>query len=338
MLIQLFFVASFASEAERKLHSRLFDKEVYNPRVIQDSWRKANRNDFANIGTFAEDKCTGYNPKEETQAELGSMMAIDDFATENPYKNFDRMKRNFTCTGNRTIRIRLDPTRGFHIEKNYDWLTIMYTGYYKKLSGTMSALDSRFRQYNWYNLETNWLQLEFVADYTQTRSGFKFEVKCQDDQNSDENSTKSVPITNQGNDETNQLIQSGWTKQVMCVNPHETVSYRLKTELISDGETFDSTINNVISIEYGGLKASFNHTFGGWIDTTSNKISATYTPPKTKSPYDYGEGSGSGAGEGSGFGSYSNNVVGDIDYQPRSGITETSNVLFNIETKCEVRG
>ena len=94
----------------------------------------------------------------------------------------------------------------------------------------------------------------------------------------------------------------------------------------------------IISIKYEDLKAPFNHTSGGWIDTTSNKIIATYTPPKTNSPYGYGEGSGSGAGEGSGFGSYSNNVVGDIDYQPRSGITETSNVLFNIETKCEVRG
>lgn len=346
MLIQFFFVASFATEAERKLHAKLFDEEVYNPRVIQDSWRKANRNDFANIGSFAEDKCTGYNPPEETQAEPGSMMAIDEFATENPYKDYDRMERTFTCSGNQTIHIRLDPARGFETEKNWDKLTIQHEGYYKLISGTFQSLDSRFRQVNWYDLGISWLYLKFVADGSNVGRGFKFEIMCKDDQKHDTNFTKSIPITNEDS-------KSGWTKQILCVNSHETVSYRLKTELITDGATFDSTINKVLSVKYGVSEASFNQTSGGWIDTASKKVVATYNPPKTNSSYGYDNGyvnsyfNGTYNSSGDAATGYNEindindiNYINDIstDYEPRSGTTETANVLFDIETKCQVRG
>ena len=59
MILIILFAAISASETERRLHAQLFDPEVYNPKVIQDSWRKANRNDYSSIGAFAKDKCTG---------------------------------------------------------------------------------------------------------------------------------------------------------------------------------------------------------------------------------------------------------------------------------------
>ena len=43
MIILILLAAVFASETERRLHAQLFDEAVYNPKVIQDSWRKANR-------------------------------------------------------------------------------------------------------------------------------------------------------------------------------------------------------------------------------------------------------------------------------------------------------
>ena len=344
MLIQILFVASFASEAERNLHSKLFDPAVYNPRVIQDLWRKANRNDFANIRSFAEDKCTGYDPNTDDQAELGSMRVIDDFATENPYKNFENMRRNFTCSGGQTIHVRLDPDRtqiGFHIERNWDWLYIQYPGYYKQVTGYMTDLDNRFKQPDWVDLQTSWLQMQFTSDSSGRYSGFRFEIKCRDagtTQRLFKSYTKSVPITNE-------VDKSRWTKEVECVNPHETVSYRLKTELVTDPDTFYSTINKVFEIKYNDVvettddwvKSNFNQTSGNWIDSNSNEIFATYNPSGLSADT---SGSGDGGGD-----LYGGPDYGGPDYggEPGGGSSNNvneppSNIVFNIETKCQVVG
>ena len=42
----------------------------YNPRVIQDSWRKVTRDDYDSIGAFAADKCAGYKPTKPPQQKL----------------------------------------------------------------------------------------------------------------------------------------------------------------------------------------------------------------------------------------------------------------------------
>ena len=44
-----------------ELHSILFENSTYNPRVIPNMWRKLSALDFADLGTFATDRCKVYN-------------------------------------------------------------------------------------------------------------------------------------------------------------------------------------------------------------------------------------------------------------------------------------
>ena len=108
-----------------------------------DSWRKANRNDYSSIGAFTKDKCTGYEPPAEDQAEEGSLNVVESFATQNPYRNRENMVQAFTCSGAQTIHIRLDPERGFETERKYDFFSVIYIGYWRQFSGGIENLDDR---------------------------------------------------------------------------------------------------------------------------------------------------------------------------------------------------
>ena len=44
-----------------ELHSVLFQNSTYNPRVIPNMWRQLSALDFADLGTFATDRCKVYN-------------------------------------------------------------------------------------------------------------------------------------------------------------------------------------------------------------------------------------------------------------------------------------
>ena len=111
---------------------------------MEDSWRKANRNDYSSLGAFTKDKCTGYEPPAEDQAEQGSLNVIDSFETQNPYQNRENMVQFFTCSGAQSAHIRLDSERGFATEEYYDILTVSYTGYWRQFSGGIEHLDERF--------------------------------------------------------------------------------------------------------------------------------------------------------------------------------------------------
>ena len=74
-LIPLFAVAF---DGELALHRQLFNPEIYNPKVLIDNWRKMNRNDYENLGSFVVDKCLSYKPTFEA-ADIGSVVAIERF-------------------------------------------------------------------------------------------------------------------------------------------------------------------------------------------------------------------------------------------------------------------
>ena len=165
------------SEEERKLHRALFDPDNYNPRVIQDNWRKANRGDYANIGAFAADKCAGYNPPNEAiDITPGSLLVTDSFATMRPYNNNMDMKQQFQCPSGATIQLRLDLDRGFDTELSWDYLEVYYNGYYRKLSGSIDSLPNELKQKDWFDTESDYLRVRFVTDPSVTKSGFKFDT------------------------------------------------------------------------------------------------------------------------------------------------------------------
>ena len=88
------------------------------------------------------------------------------------------MSKSFTCSGNETIHIRLDPTRGYQLENVHDILTVEYEGYRKQFTGGIENLDPQLKQSDWYNLNTTWLKLKFTTDSTIVYKGFIFEVTC----------------------------------------------------------------------------------------------------------------------------------------------------------------
>ena len=316
MLILYLFPFAFATEAERQLHKKLFDENVYNPRVIQDSWRKADREDFDNIKAFAEDKCTGYNPSKKSQVDLGSMTATDSFATANPYENNAKMEQEFRCSGNDTAHIRLDYSRGFETENTYDVLEVRYAGYTKSFSGGISQLDSRLKSRGWTDTKSKYLELSFESDGSVTRKGFKFDVMCRDDGDAENAmATKQVILTNDVDVDYGKLSGDAiWTKEIKCSNPHETIRYRLMTELINGNEEpFDAAINEILSLTYGDSQAVLSSANSNWIDTASNKMLAYYNPVEyftgTKEVSEYGE---------------ENDDINDA--------------IFSVEAKCEVKG
>ena len=320
MLILYLFTVSFATEAERRLHKKLFDEEVYNPRVIQDSWRKADRGDFENIEAFAEDKCTGYNPSKNSQVELGSMTVTDSFATPSPYENNARMYKDFYCSGNETIHIRLDYSRGFETERSFDKLSVYYAGFQKTFSGDITQLDSRLKKRGWTDTKSKYLSFYFESDSSVTLKGFKFDVICRDDQKKEsEMTTKKVILTNDDDsfyhDYQRLTAEAVWTKEVKCSNPHETVAYRLMTELINGTEQpFDAAINEILSLTYGNSEAKLSSGNSNWTDTASNKMMAYYNPIL-----------------------YFTGTNEVMDY-PMENENNIEDAMFSVETKCIVKG
>ena len=133
----------------------------------------------------------------------------------------------------------------------------------------------RLKQESWYDTGSNYLRLEFKSDGSQTKKGFKFDVLCRDDKQEKTVWPKMASLTNE---EVYQLaFHQGWSKEVICVNPHETVSFRLMTELISD-ESFDETINEIFQLSFSTEVATLNSSTTNWVDTKSKKILAMYIP------------------------------------------------------------
>ena len=266
MLLPALLTVAFASEAERLLHSQLFQAERYNPRVI-NSWRKVNRNDYASIRAFAMDKCSGYEPQEDVRGELGSIGLIDVFTTEDPYRSNQNKTSNFYCSGNKTIHIRLDENRGFKLENGYDFLNVEWESYSKQFTGGIDNLDPRLKKVKWYNLNQNWLKLQFISDDSFSEKGFKFEIKCH-------NEDKKTEVKNQLNFTIDDQSDFQWSKEISCINPHETVSYQLLTNVQS---AFNDTV--VMNLDSGHYQAVLStNSSSEWTDSNSNKLLAKYSP------------------------------------------------------------
>lgn len=119
------------------------------------------------------------------------------------------------------------------------------------------------------------MRLEFKSDSSQTKKGFKFDVLCQDDKKEKRTWPKTATLTNE---DVYQLgFHQGWSKEVVCVNPHETVSFRLMTELISN-DNFDESINEIFKLSFLSEESILNSTSTNWVDTKSNKVLAMYIP------------------------------------------------------------
>ena len=127
----------------------------------------------------------------------------------------------------------------------------------------------------------------------------------------------------------------------MCANPHETISYRLMTELWSGSEAnVTDHLDNTFSLYFDDTKANFTAESGDWIETNSNEIRASYVLPTDqadRSPSDTGysyQGSGEGSGETAGaISQYSMHESTQYDRN-----SKLEPVFFKIETRCQVIG
>ena len=329
-----------ASEAERNLHRSLFDAKNYNPRVIQDGWRKANRGDYDNIGAFAADKCAGYSPPDETgSVQPGSLLVTESFATMQPYKNNATLDQEFKCYDGETVQLRLDLDRGFNTEARYDNLHVWFKYYYRKVSGSIDDLPNELKQEDWFDTRSTFVRMLFTSDSSVVLSGFKFDIMC-----AAFSQTRTVPtaestlsntiITNRGSNNV------PFTKKVSCQLSSERVQYRLMRELISSTEAshFEELVGKKIMFMYGNLsnaKRSLDASNGDWISTDAQELFVMYLSDSSSTDYS----SGSGSGES----------PPDIDYiyftEPEGEFSHLRSlplntagpdfVTFSIEVKCE---
>ena len=92
------------------------------------------------------------------------MIAIESFATSNPYANNTYIKQTFRCDENETVHIRLDQERGFATERGFDILTVEWEGYKRELHGSIEVLPNELKQANWFDTESNFLNMQFLSD------------------------------------------------------------------------------------------------------------------------------------------------------------------------------
>ena len=163
-----------------------------------------------------------------------SLLVTQSFATSNPYLNRERKKQRFECNRqgvNQTIHIRLDQDRGFGTERNYDYLTVAWSGFYSRIHGSAVYLPNELSQADWFDTESSFLEMEFTSDYMITANGFKFDIlcrdasaavqiaasKCYDNICEDE---KHVVITN------DEKVDGYFAKEISCLTLSDHIQYR----------------------------------------------------------------------------------------------------------------
>ena len=278
-----------ASKAERQLHRSLFDPEEYNPRVIIDEWRKANRADYDNIGAFASDKCAGYNPPDEISVMPGSLLLTDTFATPTPYETFMDYRQRFTCQDGETVQLRLDQDRGFNISM-MDYLEVEYLGITTYLSGTIESLPSDLKQRVWFDTKSSSLNMHFYSHWHEPKSGFKFDIMCKaikslSDPDEEGNGNEVVGMDERSGVSpteiggthtiiTNEHTNSSFSKEVSCQSSSERIQYRLMRERIDQAKAadFDEVAEATVKLEskFGGIY--FNASDAEWVKANVREL------------------------------------------------------------------
>ena len=173
---------------------------------------------------------------------IKSLLVTQSFATNNPYENNQRMRQRFECTrqnADQTVHIRLDQELGFEIERGYDYLTVRWKSYYGRISGPIQYLPNELKQADWYDTESDYLEMDFYSDNIITKKGFKFDILCQDSSETSQlkatqskcyesistnqkmcDFDKNVVITN------DEKIGGYFAKEVGCLTPSEHIQYR----------------------------------------------------------------------------------------------------------------
>ena len=291
-----------ASEAERQLHRSLFDPEKYNPRVIIDGWRKANRGDYDNIGAFASDKCAGYDPPDDPpdSSVPGSLLLIDTFATPMPYKNGMSLTKRFKCYDDETVHLRLDQDQSgtFETALPYDYLSIRYSVYDHQytLRGGISSLPEKFRQKNWFDTQSDYLEMRFSSDNNKVvKDGFKYDIMCkamsqtdgigsgeENDVSPTEATLTNIIITNEGIEGEVDFI-----KGVSCQSSSELIQYRLMREKIVQAEVayFDEIVAKKLSLRC--IQCSFNASDAEWVKTFGREVVVIFDDEVVKNYFDY---------------------------------------------------
>ena len=131
----------------------------------------------------------------------------------------------------------------------------------------------------------------------------------------------------------------------MCANPHETISYRLMTELWSGSEAnVTDHLNKTFSLYFDDTKANFTAESGDWIETNSNEIRASYVLPTDQTDRSPSYTGYSYQGSGEDFDESSDETAGAIsEYSMHESTQYYRNskleaVFFKIETRCQVIG
>ena len=149
------------------------------------------------------------------------------------------MKQRFECSKldandnetNQTVHIRLDQERGFETERGYDYLTVRWDGYYSMIHGSDRYVPNELKQADWYDTESDYLEMQFTSDGSVNERGFKFDILCKDASKEGIPASKcwypdlctdmkNVVITN------NDAIGGSFAKEISCLTSSESVEYR----------------------------------------------------------------------------------------------------------------
>ena len=169
-----------ASDQALELRKALFDPERYDKAVIQDTWQKLTRNDYKNLGAFAEERCSGYEPKTFSKP-TGSYRMQQSFSTGNPYKNDQFQEKLLRCQHPKnTIKIQLDTNRGFFVgssETDKDEFELLYNGYGESF-WYGDQLPDELASGQWFETNSGRIIMVFRSDSFGVNSGFKFNIMC----------------------------------------------------------------------------------------------------------------------------------------------------------------
>ena len=141
-----------------------------------------------------------------------------------------KLNANNTETG-QTVHIRLDQERGFETERDYDYLTVRWDGYYSSISGSIRYLPNELKQTDWYDTESDYLEMFFYSDGSVRERGFKFDILCKNSSREGIPASecwypelcerdKNVVITN------NNAIGGSFAKGISCLTLSESIEYR----------------------------------------------------------------------------------------------------------------
>ena len=210
MIVELALIISvLASRAERELHLQLFGVDQYNPRVIPDMWVKKTSLDYTNLADFATDKCSAYNSTPPEIAPDGSLELYHIFDIDNRTEQ----EAFFECETDETIHFKMDKPRGWNLEDNLDFLTVIYDGFMDTFSGQVPK-DIEL----WFDTESKWIRFHFETNKWGVFRGIKLEAKCVGPKNTFATSLKLEGIGTET-----------WYRQVKCLNKYQTVRYEVES-------------------------------------------------------------------------------------------------------------